>query len=195
MKSVSAAILLSILLSACSTMGEKHYQIANLETKFGSILIWLYEDTPMHREKFIQLANSAYWDDYSFNRVIQDFVIQGGCPDTEEGFSESVHLLAPEFRDNIRHVYGTFAAGRDDNPGKLSAACQFYIVQDKAGIPRLDDNYTAYGFVFEGMDIVETIVRQETDDKDQPLADINLKVRIIELSKTEISNYGFSIPN
>lgn len=185
--------MLLLLLSAC-TPAEENFQVGQIQTRLGEILIWLYQDTPVHRQNFIDLAQAGYWDDYSFNRVIEGFVAQGGCPDTEEGFAYSIHLLEPEFRPNLRHAYGTFAAGRDNNPGKLSAGCQFYVVHNADGIPRLDDNYTIYGHVFEGMDVVDAIVAVETDESDEPLAIIELDVNIIEMSRAEIEASGFTIP-
>jgi peptidyl-prolyl cis-trans isomerase B (cyclophilin B) len=182
-----------LLLSSC-TPPEERFQVGQIQSRLGEILIWLYQATPVHRQNFIDLAQAGYWDDYSFNRVIEDFVAQGGCPDTEEGFAYSIHLLEPEFRPNLRHAYGTFAAGRDNNPGKLSAGCQFYIVHDADGIPRLDDNYTIYGHVFEGMDVVDAIVREDTDDSDEPLTIIELDVNIIEMSRADIEASGFTIP-
>ena len=181
------------LLSACSLQGER-YQVGHISTRLGDLYIWLYEETPVHRQNFIDLAQAGYWDDYSFNRVIEGFVAQGGCPDTPEGFAYSIHLLEPEFRPQLRHVYGTFAAGRDNNPGKLSAGCQFYVVHDADGIPRLDDNYTIYGYVFEGMDVVDQIVTVETDDSDEPLEIIDVDVNIIEMTRTEIEATGFTVP-
>ena len=185
--------MLLLLLSAC-TPAEEKFQVGQIQTRLGEILIWLYQDTPVHRQNFIDLAQAGYWDDYSFNRVIEGFVAQGGCPDTEEGFAYSIHLLEPEFRPNLRHAYGTFAAGRDNNPGKLSAGCQFYVVHNADGIPRLDDNYTIYGHVFEGMDVVDAIVAVETDESDEPLTIIELDVNIIEMSRAEIEASGFTIP-
>jgi len=184
---------LLLLLGAC-TPAEENFQVGQIQTRLGEILIWLYQDTPVHRQNFIDLAQAGYWDDYSFNRVIEGFVAQGGCPDTEEGFAYSIHLLEPEFRPNLRHAYGTFAAGRDNNPGKLSAGCQFYVVHNADGIPRLDDNYTIYGHVFEGMDVVDEIVAVETDESDEPLTIIELDVNIIEMSRAEIEASGFTIP-
>lgn len=96
---------------------------------------------------------------------------------------------------NRRHAYGTFAAGRDNNPGKLSAGCQFYVVHAADGIPRLDDNYTIYGHVFKGMDVVDAIVTVETDEADEPLTMIELDVNIIEISRTAIESSGFTIPS
>ncbi|GAB5523193.1 MAG: peptidylprolyl isomerase [Roseivirga sp.] len=158
------------------------------------MLIWLYDETPKHKEAFIELAEEGYYDDYTFNRVIDKFVAQGGCPDTPEGFAYSVHLLEPEFRDTIRHVYGAFGAGRDGNPGKLSAACQFYIVQNENGLARLDGDYMIYGHVFKGMDLVDKIVKVETDSINQPLTPIKLDVNVIQMTAVDIEAHGFQIP-
>ncbi len=189
----SLLVILIVLLSRCATQ-EESYQVGHISTRLGDLYIWLYQETPVHRQNFIELAESGYWDDYSFNRVIEGFVAQGGCPDTPEGFAYSIHLLEPEFQPQLRHVYGTFAAGRDNNPGKLSAGCQFYVVHDADGIARLDDNYTIYGFVFDGMDVVDQIVAVETDGSDEPLVTIDLDVNIIEMTRAEIEATGFTLP-
>jgi peptidyl-prolyl cis-trans isomerase B (cyclophilin B) len=191
-KSLLPALIL--LLSTCASQ-EESYQVGEIKTRLGDIHIWLYEEAPVHRQNFINLAEAGYFDDYSFNRVIEGFVAQGGCPDTPEGFAYSIHLLEPEFQPQLRHVYGTFAAGRDDNPGKLSAGCQFYVVHDADGIARLDDNYTIYGFVFDGMDVVDAIVAVETDDSDEPLEIIETDVNIVEMTRAEIESTGFTIPD
>lgn len=172
----------------------KTYEIGQINTSFGEMLIWLYDETPKHKEAFLELAKEGYYDAYSFNRVIDKFVAQGGCPDTPEGFAYSVHLLEPEFKENLKHVYGAFGAGRDDNPGKLSAACQFYIVQNKEGLPRLDGDYMIYGHVFKGMDLVDKIVKVEKDAQNQPLKPIELDVNVVNMSAAEIESYGFKVP-
>lgn len=87
----------------------------------------------------------------------------------------------------MKHVYGALGAGRDDNPGKLSARCQFYIVQNPAGIPRLDGDYTIFGRIIKGMDIVDRIVNVSRDKQDQPLEPITLQVKIKYLSKKEFA--------
>lgn len=189
----SLLVILIVLLSRCAPQ-EESYQVGHISTRLGDLYIWLYQETPVHRKNFIDLAEAGYWDDYSFNRVIEGFVAQGGCPDTPEGFAYSIHLLEPEFQPQLRHVYGTFAAGRDNNPGKLSAGCQFYVVHDADGIARLDDNYTIYGFVFDGMDVVDQIVAVETDESDEPLVTIDLDVNIIEMTRAEIEATGFTLP-
>ena len=188
--------LLALLLGAvagCTTLSDT-YQVVRISTRLGDLFVWLYEEVPVHRQYFIDLTNSRYFDDYSFNRVIEGFVAQGGCPDTSEGFAYSIHLLEPEFRPQLRHVYGTFAAGRDNNPGKLSAGCQFYVVHDANGIARLDDNYTIYGFVFSGMEVVDQIVAVETNESDEPLETIRLDINMINMTRAEIEASGFRIP-
>jgi len=170
---------------------EKTYQVGRIKTRLGEILFVLDDETPRHKASFIKLAGEHYWDTLTFNRVIKNFVAQGGCPDTPEGFSKSPYLLAPEFRDSLRHVYGAVGAGRDDNPQQLSAGCQFYIVANKNGLPRLDDHYTVYGQVFKGMDVVEAIVSQPTDSTNKPLTPIPLHVDVITMSADSIARYGF----
>lgn len=157
-----------------------------IETNHGKIYIKLFEETPKHKESFILLANSGYWDSLTFNRVIPNFVAQAGCPDTEEGFNDPQYLLKPEFVKGITHVYGAVGAGRDDNPDKLSAKCQFYIVQNKTGLHRLDNNYTVFGQVIKGMDIVDKMVFEKRDKNDEPLTAITMKVSIIQMTKSEI---------
>ncbi|MEQ1588470.1 MAG: peptidylprolyl isomerase [Cyclobacteriaceae bacterium] len=188
----ATCFLLFLLTLACST--ESLYDVGQIKTEKGEVLIWLYDETPNHKASFIKLANAGYWDTLSFNRVIKDFVAQGGCPDTPAGFADSPYLLKPEFNDTIRHVYGAFAAGRDNNPEMLSAGCQFYVVQNKNGLARLDNKYTVYGRVFEGMDVIDAIVSVPTDSIDEPLSKIMLDVNIIRMTKKEIGAKGFRVP-
>jgi peptidyl-prolyl cis-trans isomerase B (cyclophilin B) len=166
------------------------YPVGRIQTPLGEILFYLYPETPHHRDSFIKLAGQHYWDSLTFNRVIKNFVAQGGCPDTPAGFKGSPYNLAPEFNDSLRHIYGAVGAGRDDNPEKLSAGCQFYIVANKDGLKRLDGNYTVYGQVFKGMDVVEKIVSVPKDSTDQPLTPITLHIDVIQMSGEELANYG-----
>ena len=126
--------------------------------------------------------------------MIEDFVIQGGCPDTPEGFGDSPYLLAPEFDAKIKHIYGAVGAGRDDNPQMLSAACQFYIVDAPEGLARLDNKYTVFGQVFKGLEVLEAIATQTTDSLDAPLTRVPLTVSVVHLSKTELEAAGYTLP-
>ena len=187
-----AALSTTIFITSCSV--PTTYEVGQIQTPMGELLVWLYNDTPKHKQAFLELAESGYWDSYTFNRVIDDFVAQGGCPDVPEGFAYSPHLLEPEFEAGHKHIYGAFGAGRDDNPGKLAAACQFYVVQNKDGLPRLDDNYMIYGHVFKGLDVVNSMVKVNTDDSDKPLVDIPVDVNVINMTQQEVEAYGFLLP-
>jgi peptidyl-prolyl cis-trans isomerase B (cyclophilin B) len=188
-------IYIAIAISACAapTKEMPKHKVGQIITPQGEMLFWLHDETPEHKASFIKLANENYWDSLSFNRVIENFVIQGGCPDTPEGFGDSQYLLEPEFSDSLKHIYGAVGAGRDDNPGKLSAGCQFYIVLDKNGIPRLDGDYTIFGQVFKGMDILDAIATVETDSLDAPIEPIMLDVNIVELNEEELADLGYVI--
>jgi len=194
MKNLTQAAALCVVILITSCAAPVSYEVGQIETPMGELLIWLYDDTPNHKAAFLELAESEYWDSYTFNRVIDEFVAQGGCPDVPEGFAYSVHLLEPEFAAGHKHVYGAFGAGRDDNPGKLAAACQFYVVQNNEGLARLDGNYMIYGHVFHGMDVVDAMVKVETDDSDKPLVDIPVDVNVIRMTQAEIEAFGFTLP-
>lgn len=171
----------------------KTYPVGQIKTSRGDILFWLYDETPVHKASFIKLATQGYWDTLTFNRVINNFVAQGGCPDTPAGFANSPYLLKPEFSPALRHVYGAVGAGRDDNPGKLSAGCQFYIVQNKKGLPRLDNNYTIFGQVFKGMAVIDSIVAVKTDSTNTPLSPIRLDINILNLTASDLKKLGYTV--
>jgi len=183
-------LLVSISFSTSKKVVKK-YQVGQIITSKGEMLFWLSDKTPLHKASFIKLANANYWDSLTFNRVIKNFVIQGGCPDTPEGFGDSPYLLKPEFNDGLKHIFGAVGAGRDDNPEKLSAGCQFYIVNNKNGIPRLDGDYTIFGQVFKGWDVLDAIASVETDSLDTPLTNLTLDVTIISLTEKELKEYGY----
>lgn len=185
-------LVLTFVFVSCKA--QETYEIGEIKTPKGKILVWLHDETPKHKASFIQLANDGYWDSLTFNRVIPDFVAQGGCPDTPEGFNDPEYLLEPEFVEDLTHVYGALGAGRDGNPDKLSARCQFYIVQNKKGEHRLDGDYTVFGKVIKGMDIVDAIVNVERDSTDQPLTPISLDVNIISKTKQQLIDLGYT-PN
>lgn len=172
---------------------EKTYPIGQIKVDSGEVLFWLYDDTPVHKASFIKLANEGYWDTLTFNRVISNFVAQGGCPDTPAGFAGSPYLLKPEFNPAIRHTYGAVGAGRDNNPDKLSAGCQFYIVQNKNGLPRLDNNYTVFGQVFKGMELIDAIVAVKTDSTNTPLTPIKLDINVLELTARQLKKLGYVV--
>ena len=165
---------------SCATSNNKSKKpYGVIETAYGTMVFSFYDEAPNHKQSFIKLANARYWDSLTFNRVIKDFVIQGGCPDTPEGFNESHYLLNPEFDEKLKHVYGAVGMGRDDNPEKKSAGCQFYIVNKKEGLPFLDGNYTVFGKLISGFNVLDSISNVQTDSLDQPLEPVSLKVRVL----------------
>lgn len=181
-------VALLVLATFTTSIAQDNNAVGKISTRLGDIYILLYEETPHHRESFIQLASSGYWDSLTFNRVIPNFVAQGGCPDTEEGFNDPEYLLDPEILPELKHNYGAVGAGRDANPDKISARCQFYIVQNKNGLHRLDGDYTVFGEVVQGMEVVDSIVHKKRDENNQPVQDIPLKISILYLSKSEIND-------
>lgn len=151
-----------------------------IETKYGKLIFNFSEHTPQHNKAFRELANEGYYNDFHFNRVIKNFVIQGGCPDSNKYFLNSPYLLKPEFHKNVKHNYGAVGMGRDNNPEKLSNACQLYIVSNKKGLPKLDDNYMIFGQIDttdkNSIYTLEKIQNLKTDSTDTPLERINMKV-------------------
>jgi peptidyl-prolyl cis-trans isomerase B (cyclophilin B) len=187
MKKIFFICLLSFV--SCKSIHEKTHPVGNIETPLGSIYFWLHNETPKHKASFIKLANDNYWDNLSFNRIIEDFVIQGGCPDTPEGFDESHYLIDPEFPPNLKHIYGAVGMGRDDNPEKKSAGCQFYIVHSEE-IARLNQNYTIFGQMFKGFDVLDKIATLPTDSFDAPLEKVPIKVSVLVLNEKELIALG-----
>ncbi len=193
MKKIISFLLLITQFFFCEAQ-KKKIEIVQIKTTYGEILIWLYDETPTHKNSFIKLAKAGYWDSLSFNRVIPNFVAQGGCPDTETGFTDTSILLHPEFNAKLLHEYGAVGAGRDDNKAMLSANCQFYIVQNKDGLHRLDNKYTIFGKVIMGMNIIDKIANMPRDKKDEPLHNISMDVNIIKWTKKDLKKENIKIP-
>jgi len=190
-------------------------QYVRVKTSYGECIIRLYNETPQHRDNFIKLAKKGFYNGTLFHRVIQDFMIQGGDPDSknakpgiELGNGDVGYTIPAEFRDSLFHKRGVLAAARDDNPKKASSGCQFYIVEGKrltdaeidaqdkrsghvtpewerayyrtiGGTPHLDANYTVYGEVVAGIDMVDMIAAVKKDANDRPLADVPMTVEVL----------------
>ncbi|UJP64506.1 peptidylprolyl isomerase [Mongoliitalea daihaiensis] len=181
-------VLVIFLLIHQQVQGQKLTPVASIKTPLGTIYVEFHPETTQHQASFIQLAEAGYWDSLTFNRVIPEFVAQGGCPDTEEGFTDPEYLLEPEIFPHLQHIYGAVGAGRDDNPEKLSARCQFYIVHRKEGVHRLDGDYTVFGQVIQGMDVVDALVHTPRNAQNQPLEDMYLEISILRLSGDQLSD-------
>jgi len=130
-------LLLFLLLSASLGAFCKHRKVKVI-TPYGTMIIQLYDETPLHRDNFIKLVKAHFYDSLLFHRVIKDFMIQGGDPDSRHakpgamlGNGDTDYTIPAEFRLDLYHRKGVLAAARDDNPAKASSGCQFYIVQGK----------------------------------------------------------------
>jgi peptidyl-prolyl cis-trans isomerase B (cyclophilin B) len=174
---------------------ETSYPIAHVSTRLGDMYFWLYDETPVHKAKFIELAKANHYNQFTFNRVVKNFVVQGGCPDSVTYFENSPYLLDPEFHDSLGHSYGALGMGRDDNPGKQSNACQFYIVCKESGLPQLDSNYMIFGMIIKGLDVLESIEKENTNTNDEPVTKIPLDVSIDYLTEqVALDSLGFKLP-
>jgi len=130
----SAVLLLTVLILSACAFGQSN-QYVKIETPQGWCIVKLYNETPLHRDNFIKLVKSGYFNKTTFNRIIKNFVIQGGDPDS---LYEKPHILkpeqtwiAPEFTQNLFHKRGALAMGRDDNPTQSSFTTQIYLVDGK----------------------------------------------------------------
>lgn len=255
---------ITILISSCA---EKD-KIVQIDTDFGAIKIKLYKETPLHQKNFLKLVKQGFYDDLIFHRVINNFMIQGGDPNSREA-KEGVRLgsggpgytVPAEINQQFFHKKGALAAARmpdSVNPKKESSGSQFYIVQGKiftkaeienmqkqknasrsksifqklykenkqefeqlrkagkqdemnirvselreqaeeeaklqseyvfseeqikayttvGGYPSLDNEYTVFGEVIEGLDIIDKIAAVETDRYDRPLKDVKFKIEV-----------------
>ncbi|MDR0828492.1 MAG: peptidylprolyl isomerase [Prevotellaceae bacterium] len=226
---VIAMLLLSI--SAKAQTSEKTHKNAfvKIETTEGNIKIMLYGDTPEHQWNFMLLVKNKTYEGLLFHRIIKDFMIQGGDPESKDadstkvlgagglGYTIDAEILFPAHY----HKRGALAAARTGdniNPQKASSSCQFYIVTGKVvtdeeldfyekninkfllpkeplkyteeqrrtyktfgGTPHLDGNYTVFGEVIQGFDVLEKIQSLETDKNNRPKKEVKiLKMKIVK---------------
>ena len=188
MKKLFLACLCIILITACGSEkkeGAKTPPVNKrprvvMETELGNIVLELYGDVaPNHVRNFIDLANTGFYDSLTFHRVLKGTMIQGGDP-AGDGTGNSGFVIPSEF-SNLQHLPGTLAMARGHDPN--SASCQFYICLSQ--LPELDNKYTIFGQVVEGMDVARKIGAAETEkssvmggEKSKPVIPIRmLKVR------------------
>ena len=270
MKPVLFFTLFVMLMSACSDR-DKQSTYVSIATDKGEIVVKLYNDTPAHRDNFIKLAEAGFYDDLLFHRVIKDFMIQGGdpesrnaAPDAGLGSGGPGYTIPAEIVPTHYHKKGALAAARQSdnvNPRKESSGSQFYIVtgnvftegqlaalarqmmqykeqqlfnalasehrseimqmrrdKDQAGLtalqeelvaqvkaqmpksateffseeqrqtyttvggaPHLDGEYTVFGEVVEGFDVLDKIQAVATRAGDRPEKDIKMRVKVLQL--------------
>jgi len=156
---------------------------AVIETKFGEIEVeFLPEKAPGHVKNFLDLAKKGFYDGTTFHRVIPDFMIQGGCPNTKDasrgkaghGTGGPGYTVKAEFNDTS-HQRGVVSMARSSHPD--SAGSQFFICV--ADYPSLDRQYTAFGRVVRGMEVADKIVAAPRDRNDNPNDRVEMKVRVV----------------
>jgi cyclophilin family peptidyl-prolyl cis-trans isomerase len=281
-------IVASLLFSYCivtSCAQNKDY-VVTIKTKYGDMVAILYDETPKHKANFVKLAKEHYFDSLLFHRVIKDFMIQGGDPNSKRA-SQSEHLgtggpgytVEAEFNPKFLHEKGALSAARisdQQNPSKASSGSQFYIVHGKkfteselkvdatllnkglqqilmipgnealfdtlsrlyqsgdmeayeakvmslkprieretglkvekdipqerldvyttiGGAPHLDGQYTVFGKVIKGLEVIDWIAEQPVDEAERPRDDIRMIVTVEELPKKKIEKlYGDIYPD
>ena len=227
MKAMKKNRFLTVLCAVLFVLTATAQRQVLLETTEGNILIALSDETPHHRDNFLQLVDKHFYDSLLFHRVIKNFMIQTGDPDSRHaesgvtlGEGDAGHTLAAEIRfPALYHRRGMVAMARegdDVNPERRSSGSHFYIVWGKTfsskeletvqerldeatnhtaqltpeqidvyrkigGTPHLDGQYTVFGEVVEGLDVVERIQRVKTDDYDRPVHDVRiLNARVVK---------------
>lgn len=158
-----------------------------LTTSMGSFTVRLYDNVPYHKANFIYLTRKGYFNNTMFHRVVKDFIIQGGNADNMETARKRKeigrYLLPPDTRKGYRHHRGTISmpSSEIDNPHMLASPYEFFIVVTHPGSYHLDGDYTAFGEVIEGMDVVDRINQVPVDDGDWPMKNIYIeKAEVIE---------------
>lgn len=193
--------------------------IVEISTDYGTMKFKLYNETPLHRDNFIKLAKEGFYNGTLFHRVMKDFMIQGGdpqsrnaAPDVMLGNGGPGYTIPAEFNSKLIHKKGALAAARlgdQVNPQKASSGSQFYIVQGKpmtaaelnmmaarknikyteeqiktyetiGGTPFLDMDYTVFGEMISGMDVLDKIAAVATNPQSRPLQDVKMTVTVIE---------------
>ncbi|NIG57552.1 peptidylprolyl isomerase [Chitinophaga sp. Cy-1792] len=207
-------ILLLAACCICSLAAFSQSVRVKFTTSYGSFTVMLYDETPKHRDMFLDEIKKGTYTNALFNRVIKDFVIQGGELDDSILLKEKQHpeLGAPRFPAEIKpdlfHKPGALGAGRDDNWEKASFFDQIYFVIGRkytdqeleiieakkgwkipeshkevyrtiGGIPRLDGDYTIFGQITEGLDVVKKINQVATDKNDVPLQPVAFSVKVM----------------
>lgn len=157
-------------------------------TNHGNIEIELFNDAPLHRANFIYLVKQNYFYGSFFHRVVPNFIIQGGNSDNITTAKNRTrigkdYLLPSELENGRIHAYGTISGAKEyrENPDKRSAPFEFFIfLGPKSSTAHLNGNYTVFGQVLKGMDVVEKIANLPSDDGDWPLQNVYIETRILK---------------
>ncbi len=212
------AFFMSLIALTANAQQEGHIRV-KIVTDSGTIIVKLYDSTPLHRDNFVKLVNQGFYDSLLFHRVIQSFMIQGGDPESKHakpasqlgGGGGNMERIPAEFKSFLIHKRGALAAARDGNPFKASSACQFYLVDGKkftdaeldqidagkaakytpeqrniyktmGGAPFLDMNYTVYGEIESGLEVVDKIASVPVSPQPytRPFGDVRMHMEVLK---------------
>lgn len=289
-KTVLSILLFCCLLTACAQTKKGDESVVTIKTNHGDMVAILYNETPKHKENFIKLINQKFFDSLLFHRVIPEFMIQGGDPNSKKaaagqslGNGGPGYTIDAEFQPHLFHERGALSAARlgdQMNPAKASSGSQFYIVQGKkstaeeldqlqqnisnnrksmllreilmmpqyasvmqlinekqqaqdgawlneffeksdtliqkakpdykpfaftpeqktiystvGGTPFLDGDYTVFGKVIKGLEVVDKIAALPKDSQNRPTEDVRMTVTVTQMSRKKIEKeYGYIFP-
>ena len=141
MKNQKSLLLSALCLFSVAVFAQKKSkkdEVITIKTEEGTMRVILFDETPKHKENFLKLSKDKFYDGLLFHRVIDDFMIQGGDPNSRNakpedllGKGDNGYKIPAEFSPKLFHQKGALAAARDNNPAKESSGCQFYIVQGR----------------------------------------------------------------
>jgi cyclophilin family peptidyl-prolyl cis-trans isomerase/chitodextrinase len=199
--------------------GSESVCLILIETEFGNMTFRLYDVTPRHRDNFVNLVESGFYDGLLFHRVMDGFMIQGGDPDSKNakpgaalGIGGPGYNIPKEFNSELVHYKGVLAAARQPdnvNPDKESSGSQFYIVQGRevsamsltqverkkgikytaeqkskyktlGGTAFLDNDYTVFGEIVEGLEVIDKIGATKVDRRNRPVKDVKMTIKTIK---------------
>jgi len=189
LRTLAVLVIMAVMLGCSKKAETPADEYVKMETSLGTIVIDLYEtETPLHAANFKKLAKSGALEGIYFHRVIPGFVVQGGDPltrDNDDRQDDGTGGIGERIPAEIGqpHLRGCLGAARDNNPEKKSNGSQFYFCLSR--LAQLDGNYTVFGKVIDGMNVVDSIATLKRDARDNPLE----HVTILKTSMVSSKNY------
>ena len=202
--------LIICILLGMTTQAQEKETLVLIKTSLGDITVKLYNDTPLHRDNFIKLINEGWYNNSPFHRVINNFMIQGGHNQdgrVDPGYTIPAEFRSNHIHK--KGALAAARQGDQVNPKKASSGCQFYIVQGNVlteahiqmykqrygltfteeqveayttvgGTPHLDGEYTVFGEVVEGLDVIDKIAKVKTGYMDVPVEAVTMTIEILK---------------
>lgn len=202
--------LIICILLGMTTQAQEKETLVLIKTTKGNITVKLYNDTPLHRDNFIKLINEGWYNNSPFHRVINNFMIQGGHNEdgsVDPGYTIPAEFRANHIHK--KGALAAARQGDQVNPKKASSGCQFYIVQGQVlteahiemykqrygltftqeqveayttvgGTPHLDGEYTVFGEVVEGLEVIDAIAKVKTGYMDVPVEPVTMTIEILK---------------